>query len=397
MEGLSNGMKILMVSSFLPYPLVSGGNIRLYNLLKNLSKRYEVTLICEKRGRQTQKDIKEVQKFCKKVITVNRRKQWTVSNILKSAFSPNPFLIVGHENTEMKKIIREELARNNYDLIHVETFYVMQNLPKTDIPIILVEHNIEYSVYKRFVNHSPFFLKPFLSWDVQKIEWNERFFWKSAKNLIAVSEKEKRLMDADSIVRNGVDTEKFRVKNPESKLNKDRRVLFIGDFKWLENRDAVRWIIKKIWPELKSKIGSNLKLWIVGKKIPGSIKSLTNDNDVIFDENAPSDTSLIYGKSFVLLSPIRIGGGTSFKILEAMASGVPVVTTSLGAEGITNGKELIRANNIEEITQSVTKLFRDKKYYENISKIARKLIEEKYDWRNITKELERVYEKVAKV
>lgn len=389
-------MKILMVSSFLPYPLVSGGNIRLYNLLKNLSKRYEVTLICEKRGHQTQKDIKEVQKFCKKVITVNRRKQWTVSNILKSAFSPSPFLIIGHENTEMKKIIREELTRNNYDLIHVETFYVMQNLPKTDIPVVLIEHNVEYLVYKRYADLSLFFLRLFLYWDIFKMKMKEESFWKKANALVAVSEKERNIMNADKVISNGVDTEKFKIQS--LKFNrKDRRVLFIGDFKWLENRDAVRWIIKKIWPELKSKIDSDLKLWIVGKKIPDSIKSLTNDNDVIFDENAPYDTSLIYEKSFVLLSPIRMGGGTSFKILEAMASGVPVVTTSLGAEGITDGKELIIANNIEEIIQSVKKLFRDKKYYENISKAARKLIEEKYDWRNITKELERVYEKVAKV
>jgi len=391
-------MKILMVSSFLPYPLINGGNIRLYNLLKNLSKRYEVTLICEEREHQTEKDIKEVQKFCKRVITVIRKKQWTFSNILKSAFSLSPFLIIGHENSEMKKYISEELTKNNYDLIHVETFYVMQNLPKTALPVVLVEHNIEYMVYKKYSNHSPFFLKPFLYWDILKMKIKEESFWRKANTLIAVSNTEKKAMNADEVVTNGVDTEKFKVQSSNLKFNQgEKRVLFIGDFKWIENRDTTKWIIEKIWPELKLKINSNLKLWIVGKNIPDNIKNLTQDSSVIFDENAPDDTPLIYMWAYILLSPVRVGGGTSFKILEAMASGVPVVTTSLGAEGITKNKELLRANNVEEIVQSVAKLFKDKKYYENISKAARKLIEEKYDWKKITRGLESVYESTAKI
>ncbi len=388
-------MKILMVSSFLPYPLVNGGNIRLYNLLKNLSQKYEVTLVCEKRNYQTDKDIKEIEKFCKKVITVNRKKQWSFGNILRSGFSLDPFLIVGHTNLEMKNKIKEELIKENFDLIHVETFYVMQNLPKTNTPVVLVEHNIEYSVYKRFVDHSPFFLRPFLNWDVQKMKIKEESFWKKADTLVAVSEKEKGVMNADAIVPNGVDINKFKMK---SLINEEKKILFIGDFKWIENIDTAKWIIEKIWPKLKSVMQSpKLKLWIVGKNIPNSIKNLTKDSDVVFDENAPDDTSLIYRRAHILLSPIRVGGGTSFKILEAMASGVPVVTTTLGAEGITKGRELIKADTVEEISNNVNDLIKNKNYYAKIAESARKLIEEKYAWDKITKELEKVYEDTVKI
>lgn len=391
-------MKILMVSSFLPYPLTSGGHIRLYNLLKNLSKKYEVTLLCEKRDFQAEKDIEQVRKFCKKVITVKRKKQWTLGNILKSVFSFNPFLTVGHTSSEMKDKIRHELVANNFDLIHVETFYVMQNVPKTNIPIVLAEHNIEYSVYKRFVDNSPLLLKPFLNWDVQKIKLIEKSFWKKVKILIAVSEKEKKIMNADAVVQNGVDVEKFKAQGNfmQAKFDeKDKKILFIGDFKWLENRDTAEWIIKKIWPEIKVKSSFKVKLWIVGKSIPDNIKNLTKDPNVIFDQNASADTYLIYKKSFVLVSPIRVGGGTSFKILEAMASGVPVVTTSLGAEGITSGDELIKADTVEDIVRKIVKLFNDKYYYEKVAKSARKLIEEKYDWKKITRKLEKVYENAS--
>jgi hypothetical protein len=123
-------MKILMVSSYLPFPLYSGGQIRLYNLLKNISNKHEITLICEKRSNQTADDIEEVKKICKRVITVERLKQWSFGNILKTGFSMDPFLIVGHTNEELRLAIRDELVRENYELIHVETFYVYQNLPK---------------------------------------------------------------------------------------------------------------------------------------------------------------------------------------------------------------------------------------------------------------------------
>src|SRR3989344_5551517 len=105
-------MRILMVSSYLPYTLHSGGHIRLFNIIKNLSGNHEITLICEKRSYQNGKHIKEVGKFCKKIITVERKKQWTLKNILKTSFSKYPFLVTGHTNSQMKqeigKMLKEE-------------------------------------------------------------------------------------------------------------------------------------------------------------------------------------------------------------------------------------------------------------------------------------------------
>jgi hypothetical protein len=135
-------MKILLVSSFLPYPLFSGGHIRLYNIIKGLSKNHDITLVCEKRDYQTKEDIKEVGKFCKKVIAVDRKKQWTFSNIFKAGISLSPFLIVGHTNELLKQAIIQLLNNENFDLIHVETFYVYQNIPETQLPIVLIEHNV---------------------------------------------------------------------------------------------------------------------------------------------------------------------------------------------------------------------------------------------------------------
>src|SRR5690242_13713182 len=144
-------MRILVVSSYLPFPLHSGGHVRLFNLIKQLSKRHKITLICEKRDFQTQTDINEVGKFCEEIITVPRKKQWSIQNIFKAGFSSYPFLLVGHTSLEMKQQIVRVLNEKQFDVIHIETFYVNQNLPKTYLPVVLVEHNVEYEVYQRFI------------------------------------------------------------------------------------------------------------------------------------------------------------------------------------------------------------------------------------------------------
>ncbi|HEX8932317.1 MAG TPA: hypothetical protein VF810_04130, partial [Patescibacteria group bacterium] len=179
-------MKILLVSSYLPYPLHSGGHIRLYNLIKELAGKHEITLICEKRSHQTPEDIQELAKICKKVVTVDRRKQWSWQNIAKTTTTLNSFLVTGHTHPEMRQKIMDELVRESFDLIHVETFYIMQNLPVTALPVVLVDHNIEYQVYKRFVDKAPKLLRPLLLLDVAKIKRDEEFAWQSATKVVAV-------------------------------------------------------------------------------------------------------------------------------------------------------------------------------------------------------------------
>lgn len=400
-------MKILMVSSFLPYPLFSGGQVRLYNLIKELSEKHEITLICEKRDNQTTEDVRQVEKFCKKVITVKRRKQWSLRNILKTSVSKNSFLLNGHNNHEMKDRIKEEIKSTKFDLLHVETYYVMQNLPKVSIPVVLAEHNIEYQVYKKYVDQAPFFLKPLLSLDIKKIKKEERECWSTADKVIAVSEDDKKIMQnagiTPSIVANGVDTEKFSYKlKAKSQELKEAKLLFIGDFKWIQNVDSARFIIEEVWPELELRIKNKelstaVKLWVVGRNIPESIRGLTSDPNIIFDEgSSKKPTEEIFQEADILLSPIRVGGGTSYKILESMSCGTPVVITSLSASAIDarDGDTVMIGKNAVELAEKTIELLQNNSLYEEISKNARKLIEERYTWKKIAVNLDDVYKEL---
>jgi hypothetical protein len=166
-------MKILLVSSYLPYPLINGGHIRLYNLINHLSKKHKITLVCEKRNFQTDQDIAEVKKICEEVITVDRKDQWAWQTIAKAGFSTHSFLEVGHTLPEMKARIVDIMLRKMFDIIHVETFYVFQNVPKTYVPIVLAEHNIEYLVYRRNADNAKMYMRSLLYLDALKMKYEE--------------------------------------------------------------------------------------------------------------------------------------------------------------------------------------------------------------------------------
>jgi glycosyltransferase involved in cell wall biosynthesis len=392
-------MKILMVSSYLPFPLKSGGEIRLYNLMKNLAEKHDITLICERRDYQTDLDIEEVKKICKKVITVRRRKQWSTMNILKTGFSMDPFLIVGHTSEAMKLAIKDELVRERYDLVHVETFYVYQNLPKVSIPVILVEHNVEYLAYERYVKLANPLLKLFFTLDVMKLKKKEEQAWRKVDKLIAVSNTERRLMKrADiTVVPNGVDLNNFHFRNSQD-LPQEKRILFIGDFKLFQNVDAAENILKQIWPRITQKLAetknrADVKLWIIGRNIPDKIKTLAASKNIILEENSKEETTEIFRRAYLLLAPIRAGGGSSYKILEAFASGVGVVTTNLGLEGLDakNNIHALAAEKEDELAELTLVMLNDHSVYRKLTLNARKLIEEKYDWRVISQKLDEVY------
>ncbi len=378
----------------------------MYNLIKELSREHKITLICEKRDSQGEVEINELKKFCKKVITVPRKKQWTIANILKTGLSFSSFLVTGHTSRMMKKEIQRELNESQFDLIHVETSYVMQNIPEIEIPLVLVEHNIEYLVYKRFADNVPLLLRLLLYLDILKLKSWEENIWKRVAKLVAVSENEKKIMEKIrkdvALVSNGVDINKFKVRSQKSEVrSSEKKILFIGEFKWVQNRDAIEWIVKEIWPKLReefipSMTDGGMKLWVVGRNIPQSIRKLTNDKSIVFDDEAPKETEKIYEAADLLLAPIRVGGGTSFKILEAMASGVPVITTPLGnAINAKENLEIVIANDLDGFVQKIRELFANKEFYGAISKNGRHLVEEKYNWQKISQDLNSVYSSVV--
>src|SRR3990167_2917796 len=190
-------MKILMLTPYLPFPLLTGGQTRSYNLIKRLSAiGHEITLFCLVKKSSERVYVSELEKYCKKVRVFNRpEKPWTVKNILKTGLSFYPFLVIRNWAKGEKKAIEEEIKEDKFDLIHAETFYVMPHIPKTTIPILLVEQTIEYLVYRHFAKgFANFLIRPFLYLDVLKMKYWEKKFWEQASKVVAMSKEDEEIM-----------------------------------------------------------------------------------------------------------------------------------------------------------------------------------------------------------
>ena len=392
-------MKILMITPYLPYPLYSGGQIRSYNLIKNLAKTHQITLFSFVKE-VVPAHVKELDKYCRKIEVFKRRKAWSFANILISGFSFYPFLVAIYYSLSLKQRIKEELSKEKYDLIHAETFYVMPNIPKTSVPILLIEQTIEYLVYDHFLQSMKYkFFKPLLAVDVFKIKFWERYFWKRADEVVAMSDSDKQKMKklvpdlSVEIIPNGVDSLFFE------KAKKIKRtsptILFVGNFSWLQNREAIFLLIDRIWPLVKNKI-NNAKLLIVGKNPTKKVRKLAQNNDIEVKDNV-SDIRSAYQNADIMLAPIFGPGGTRYKILEAMASNLPVVTTEKGVEGIPakNGCEILIGNSAEELADLTVDLLKNRNLMEKISKNAKFLVKNKFDWQRISTDLDRVYKEVG--
>ena len=393
-------MKVLMLTPYLPYPLLTGGQTRSYNLIKRLSSLgHEITLFCLVKNNNERKYVGELEKYCQQVSVFNRsEKPWTAVNILRTGFSFYPFLVVRNWASGEKEAIEKKIRQEEFDLIHAETFYVMPHIPKTSIPILLVEQTIEYLVYRHFAEESRFLaLKPLFYFDVLKMKYWELRYWKQAAKVVAMSDEDRKIMISEvsrlsvDIVPNGVDSRYFN-KTIASK-SKEQIILYVGNFTWLQNREAVDVLVRKIWPKIKSSLPL-AKLWIIGKEAQKFFPNLSVE-DIRVEEVA--DIREVYQKASVLVAPIYGGGGTRYKNFEAFASGLPVITTSIGIRG-TNAKdsqEVIIRNNPSDIAEAAIELLRNPILYKKIAENAKKMVSKKYDWDPIAKKLSDIYEQLG--
>ncbi len=389
-----------MLTPYLPFPLVSGGQIRTYNLLKKLSKNHKITLVSYYRKEEEKKHLAELKKFCEEVVLIKRRKTWGLKNIFLAGITPYPFLVCTYLSKTARNKIEQLINKKDFDLIHVETFYLMPVVPQDKVPILLVEQTIEHQVYAKFVKNFKFLpLKPFLLFDVWKIKKWEKFYWYKATRLAAVSNDDLEIM-AESVdknklevVANGIDEEYFdQVKR---KIDKPT-VFFVGNFKWLPNKEAALNLIEDIWPRIKKKV-KNARLLIVGRNVTAKINQYNHKEGIEIKEDI-KDIRDAFKKASVLVAPIRNGRGTKYKVLESMACGVPVVTTELGVEGIDakDGENIFVADSEDELANKTASLLKDKKLNNKIGIAGKKLVRGKYNWKQITKHLDQVYQEMKK-
>lgn len=398
-------MKILMLVPYLPTITMSGGQTRWYNIIRHLADRHEITVYSLIKDESERRFIPELKKYCKKVKVFERpQKPWTLRNILLSVFGPFPLLIVRNWSPEERRALQRELKENEYDVIQAETFYVMPHLGKTETPTILVEQTMWHNVYKHHVmNEVPILLRPFYMQDVFKVRFWEKFYWRRIDRLFAVSKEDsiemQRLVPGREVgvIPNGVDGNYYAQKKIDRKM--PPRVMYgVTNFEWLQNQEATKILIEEVWPGIK-KAHPKAKVWIVGRKMPKWLKVLANKSDDIEITENISDARDAYRRASVMVAPIKGSGGTRLKILEAMAAGLPVVTTPVGEAGLRlkDGLNVMIGDTANELSNKTIELLDDSTLARKVGENGRKYVQKHFDWKAIAEMHDPVYRDVTSI
>lgn len=386
---------ILFITSELPYPLITGSKIKVFNLIKNLSSKYKIFLLSFIKNEEENKNIPFLLNYCVKVETVLTDEKFGFFERLQNFFSLIPVVIRKHILDSAKKKILLFIKKYQFFLIHFDGIYVSYYIKFIkDIPTILHEHNIEYDRYLHQIKiKKVFFLRKLrLLLDYLKYKRYELKICSYFTKVLVVSEEDKKKLKNSKIkielFSNGVDCDYFKPMNVEIE---PYSLVFTGTMSYYPNIDAIEYFCNEIFPKVKQ-VFPQVKLYIVGLNPPLNIQKLSNLNIIVTGK--VKDVRPYIAKAHICIVPIRIGGGTRGKILEFWAMEKIIISTSIGAEGLEfkNGENIIIADTKKEFAEQIIKIFKKEK----INKLEenRNLVLKKYDFKYLTSNLIKIYETI---
>jgi glycosyltransferase involved in cell wall biosynthesis len=393
-------MKILIIDEEFPYPLNNGKRIRSSSLALALARCNDVSYFAYgEEGSPGAKYFADQGLSPYAVRPLRREKSGLIFYIrlLANLFSRYPFIITSYYSRRFRRELENVI--DQYDMVISESISCALFLRDiTSMPKIIVAHNIETSIWRRYEeNERNLLKKAYISVQRRKIERFERRCLAWCNGVTAVSKE-----DAAAILRYGVSINVTVIENgvdvgyfePRPGRENPRLLVFTGSMDWRPNQDALRYYVEDILPLLKGK-RPDIKTIFVGRDPPRSLRALGEANGVVLTGTV-EDVRPYIAEATVYIVPLRIGGGSRLKILEAMAMKKTVVSTSIGAEGldVTDKRNIIICDNAPDFVQSVIACLDNPLLRAEISTNAYNLVHNKYRWQQIGKKLDGYIKKV---
>lgn len=404
-------MNVLFLSQIVPYPPHGGVLQRGYNIIREIGKYNKVHLMAfvhpEYLG--TPEKLEEAKehlgRFCASVefFTLWPKKSTLHKLVAFSAgfFYPQPFSILAHRSSALEGRIESVLKETAIDIIHVDTIGLARYFqPKLNIPTVLTHHNIESTLMARRAEvESNGFARFYVGLQAKRLRAYERSQSpRFSSNLMMSEVDEQELLKMapaakTAIIPNGVDTTYFTPRS-DPQMN---AVIYTGGMNMFANKDAVMHFIKDVWPIVRAKTPDAI-FYVVGQDPPPELLEIGQRDSSIRVLGFVDDIRPYVAKSAVYVVPLRVGGGTRMKVLDSLAQGKAIVSTSVGCEGIevTNELNIYIEDQNERFANRIIELFQNPTRRSELGIEARKLAVDKYGWESIGKTLQKTYEQVAR-
>lgn len=388
-------MRILVVSTQFPFPPRFGFARRVYHLTRHLARHHDVTLLSYA-GRKDAAGVTGLREELRVEVVEREQRPLGAKRLaqLVSMASPRPFSCRAVHSKAMQRAITDLCAREDYDVVQLESSLLCGLAAASPAAVVLDEHNVEYEVFARMhKGERGRARRAFNRVEHARFRRFEQRWWRRVAACIVTSGREAEIVRSyapgtpTAVVPNGVDLAYFSANGAESE---PRTLVFNGILDYRPNLDAAHHLVQDIWPRVLRRC-PDARLEIVGRGHAADLQRLRRTGVVVTGE--VPDVRLHLDRAAVVGVPIRMGGGTRLKVVEGLAMGKPVVSTTIGCEGISvrDGVHLLVADDPETFASRVVEVFEDADAAGALGTAGRELAEREYSWDLAGERLDALY------
>jgi glycosyltransferase involved in cell wall biosynthesis len=401
-------MRAVILDGDISYPPNSGKRLRTLNLMLRLARRHRLTYIG--RGQGDGEEARQARTFLGdhgiETIVVDAplpRKSGPLfyARLAANLLSPLPYSVATHASRRVREAVRAFAARNKVDLWQLEWTAYAGTL--RDVPAarkVIIAHNVEATIWQRYYETARGLARRwFIKNQWQKWQWFETRTFQAAERVVAVSPEDAAIirdqfgMERVDVVDNGIDRAYLEAVQPCPEAN---HILFLGSLEWRPNLDAVGLLLDRVFPAVLAREPA-ARLSIVGRNPPAALVQRVRQIERAELHANLADVRPFLARAAVMAVPLRIGGGSRLKILEALAAGLPVVSTRVGAEGLSlrPGSDLVVVDDVEQMAAALVDCLRHPDRAREMAERGRRYVLEHYDWDTLADKLEQVWEKAV--
>ncbi|MDQ0655110.1 glycosyltransferase family 4 protein [Pseudomonas cedrina] len=391
-------MRILWILPYSPWPATSGGKTRQYHLLRSLAARgHRITLLLHDKHPVSPADRQVLEAFLEQLIVLPRRPLRSVTTLLAGLFAPYPLLASVNGLSGQLQETFNGLLGEQWDVVQIEHSYSFQPyeaaLARKSQAFVLTEHNVESALGAATYDRLPNWALPFIRYDQWRYARWERRVMRQANHVVAVTQSDAQVLakiagKPVSVVVNGVDCDHFAAARPDPST---RRVLFLGNYEYAPNVDAIEWALDEILPKVWERC-PDARMSVCGFGMPAHWRERWQDPRIEWQGFVP-DLLNLQSSCAVFLAPLRHGGGSKLKVLEALAAGLPLASTEQGVSGLdlVEGLDYLGGQTATSLADAVVRLLQFPDAAAPMGEAGRAYVRRAHDWSAAASQLEQVY------